>query len=125
MWKMSDWRDTCTEFKCVSHAWNHNVAISFLLFSSCKKCKSVSDFIQSFIQQKNLFLLAVKQHSSNFLDFYPLPYIEISLHVSICYVPHHTEKLSDAWSLIKYHTAAKNSWLFGILVTSYEAIYFR
>lgn len=53
MWKMSDWRDTCTEFKCVSHAWNHNIAISVLLFSSCKKCKLVSDFIQFFIQQKN------------------------------------------------------------------------
>lgn len=36
MWKMSDWRDTCTEFKCVSHAWNHNVAISVLLFSNSK-----------------------------------------------------------------------------------------
>jgi len=36
---------------------------------------------------------------------------------------HHAEKLSDAWSLIKYQAAAKT--LLRILVTSYEAIYFR
>ena len=113
MWKMSDWRDTCTEFKCVSHAWNHNVAISVLLFSNSKNAswfQILLNFLYS--KKKNLLLLAIKQYCFNFLYFYPLPYIEINLHLSICYVLHHTGKLSDAWSLIKHCTAAKN---FGFL----------
>lgn len=63
------------------------------------------------IAKKSLFPCN-KKHSFNFLDFYPFLDIEINLRLSICYVLHHAEKLSDAWSLIKYHTAARN---FGFL----------
>lgn len=77
MWKMSDWRDTCRDFKCVSHAWNHNVAISVLLSTSCKKCKLVSDgkdfnLLYSKKKKKSLFPCN-KATQFQLFDFYPLP----------------------------------------------------
>lgn len=47
----------------------------------------------------------------------------MSIDLTIYHLPYHAEKLSDAWSLIKYQAEAKT--VLRILVTSSEAIYFR
>lgn len=100
------------------------ITLLFLLFYSLT-AKNASSFwiVFKLLYSKNLFSFAIKQHTFEFWVFFSSPYFEINFYLSICDSPHHAEKLSDAWSLIKYQAAAKT--LLRILVTSYEAIYSR